>query len=1067
MIAKKILGTVLAMSVVVSSAIGGGVDGFANSSVVFAEGENTDMLPAGTYTLPLIRQWSESKSGIQTTSPLHFFAQGILTVDDEGKQSLTIGVENWSLYDAFIPREQGYFNDEYRYLPSDIFDSENTNNFTNFSYSDYESIIDPNNSKYKTSSAETKFGDITVDYETNKNIDAAYVTFDITDYKTTFSFSAWLNTQFNGYNETSANASKKTKPRANYSWANITFYLDTESICDVSSIYNNQCDDLSYRIDVGGGRSNDSRAVWNSRSTSGYGELNGISPFDSSQITSDENGKYTAKYHVNQEGYTYSGTNSTYYFNDFKTISTVNHPIVNCDSKTADDWDLLLSGTFSDLTIDNDGYISIEYNSLKEALIGKYIFFDLETTDSRVYFCAPCLTTDSTEELILRDEMTDSGIYVVTDTSKYPKTAKLKVEKNKDVSYYFNSELYPLSDRYNGVLYKNPVWYTIYIVDENGTQLNDKDVKVYFPLNGKYSEFIYKNGIKSNSENSVLRGYSTNDEFCIPTYVMGESLNVNGLTISFVDVASMSNVHDITEDGIYTANAVFIKHDSDNIASMADNGLTRKAYIEVKDGKKKLYFKSGIVTEGCYIGEMYCDDITATNKVYEDSIKYTDYEVVDGEIASNTEFYEAYTEYANVKGGILDLMDECYNADDNYYAIALVAPVMQCLTGTATPYNEVVKDSTVAWLKFVDLEKCDDSVTIDTVLNEYGYGYQPSALLRKIRQTEIKYNIGKNTASDSTAFTEAYKVYSDPDAKSQDIEAAVKALDAVTTDVAPSAVIKGHDLTVNQWYELSYYVDLGYDVQSDENAKVVFTLADGRTKVFDVTDDLFVAGQGYRFTLELAAKQMADKIHAKVVFSDGTEKDFSDEYSVKEFLNDYISTGEDENLKAFAQATLNYGAYAQKFFDYNTEDLAAELADFSDVSAEQITDPASSIPKNVGDEIEFAGAALTLEGETSIKLYFELTGEFRDPDDHTIKYNGKKLEMQASNVSDVWYVTIPGIKAKQLGNVFKFTVDGTEYEYSPYTYMNKVLTNWEDTKYPYLHDLLKALYAYSTAANKC
>lgn len=82
-------------------------------------------------------------------------------------------------------------------------------------------------------------------------------------------------------------------------------------------------------------------------------------------------------------------------------------------------------------------------------------------------------------------------------------------------------------------------------------------------------------------------------------------------------------------------------------------------------------------------------------------------------------------------------------------------------------------------------------------------------------------------------------------------------------------------------------------------------------------------------------------------------------------------------------------------------------------------------------------------------------------------YNNKKLKMQASNVSGVWYVTIPGIKAKQLGNVFKFTVDGTEYEYSPYTYMNKVLTNWEDTKYPYLHELLKALYAYSIVANNC
>lgn len=1064
---KRMLTAVLVASFVFSSAIDGGVGSFVNAPVAFAAGES-DALKQGTYTVPLIRQWSDSDTSPQTTSPLHFCSQGILNVDGNGNQTLTIGVENWSLYEAFIPRTQGYMNEEWRFLPSSLFDEENSNNFTGFSYENYVNVIDTNVNSYKVSTSETKFGDIVIDYETQKDIDVAYITFDLDDYKSSFSFSAWLNTPFYGYNPSSLDqgvTSSNSYKMNDYQWANCSFYLDTFNLVNVDSIYDDSDNnELSYSIIIASSRTTGNKKKrMGTRCYIDYAKTeSATSVFDSSVITKQDDGTYIAKYHINSDGY--NGQS----YSSFKVLKSVTHPIDKNPTTSYDDWDLLLTGEFESLELDSDGYISVSYNSLTEAFIGKYIFFDYgSTTDSYVYYCTPCFTTAPVEELIIKDTKYNTGIFVLTDTSKYPKNTELKIEKNLDVEFTYGDELTSTSKHWTSEIFTNSEWYTIHLVDEDENELNNGDVKICIPLNGRYCEVLEKNilGFDTlvSSENTTQKQNETKNGIWYFDTRLCAAEAVNGITICFMDLLEMSDVHGIHENGIYETDLYFIKRDSEGILSMADSALVKKGYIEVCDDTKKLYFTSGAAVQGAYMGDIFCNNINVDGEVYEDSISYTDFEVVNGEVVSNVG-YNAYTEFANVKGGILTLKDECYNAEDNYYSIAVIAPVMQTLTGVATPYEKIKKDDTVAWLKFANLKKRDD-MTIKDV--EAEYGYKPSALLRKIKQTEIKYNIGKNTASDSTAFTEAYKVYSDPDAKSQDIEAAIKALDAVTTDVAPSAVIKGHDLTVNQWYELSYYVDLGYDVQSDKNAKVVFTLADGRTKTFDVTDDLFVAGQGYRFTLELAAKQMADKIHAKVVFSDGTEKDFSDEYSVKEFLNDYISTGEDENLKAFAQATLNYGAYAQKFFDYNTEDLAAELADFSDVSAEQITDPASSIPKNVGDEIEFAGAALTLEGETSIKLYFELTGEFRDPDDHTIKYNGKKLEMQASNVSDVWYVTIPGIKAKQLGNVFKFTVDGTEYEYSPYTYMNKVLTNWEDTKYPYLHDLLKALYAYSTAANKC
>lgn len=84
----------LAGAVVVSSSLGGGV-GFANSSVVFAE-EVAEQLSQGIYSVPIVRQFNSFDKSAQTYSSLHFLAQGILTVKDDGTQSLTIGVENWS-----------------------------------------------------------------------------------------------------------------------------------------------------------------------------------------------------------------------------------------------------------------------------------------------------------------------------------------------------------------------------------------------------------------------------------------------------------------------------------------------------------------------------------------------------------------------------------------------------------------------------------------------------------------------------------------------------------------------------------------------------------------------------------------------------------------------------------------------------------------------------------------------------------------------------------------------------------------------------------------------------------
>ncbi len=1090
MVIKKLLNTALATTFVIFSVIGGGADTFVSSSVVFAAEET---LAAGTYTVPLIRQWGDTKEGMQKTSPLHFCAQGLLTVDEYGSETLTIGVENWSLYEAFIPRIQGYVNESYQYLPSSIFNQDNSNNFTNFEYESYESLIDTNDSQYEISIQDTKYGEIIIDYETSKAVDVAYVTFELTDYESIFSFSAWLNTPYNGYNTTTENANLTTYPRANYYWANLTFYLDTQNLTDVSEIYNGEADDnLSYFLALASNRYKTGTMA--SRCTANFaGSAQAKAVFDSSVIEKQENGTYLAKFHVNADGY------NNAYFSDFKELTSVTHPFSGEDATSIDDWDLLLTGSFKDLEVNAEGYITITYNSLYEAFIGKYIFFDWKsTTDNNIYYCTPCLTTQPIEELTLYDEMTDSGIYVVTDTSKYPKSAKLQVEKNKEDVYYevavedsndnsIKTDTVSLNERYSGALYQSASWYTFSIVDENGNVLDDsnKKVDIYVPIKGKFSEVIYNKTIPTNSDNAYYKAISTDEYF---HFIAGSSqaLNINGMTISILEVTPYSNVHDLTDDGIYTANAFFIKRNTENTPSMADTGLVKKVYIEVKGKEKKMYFHAGIVTSGCYIGDVFCNNVDHQDSdgiVKEDTVSYTDFEMVNDELVGNC-VYNAYTEYANVKGGILTLDEDCYNSDNNYYSIAVVAPVMEGLTGTWIAKDKVIKDNTCVQLMFTDLEKCDSSVTIDTVLNKYGYGYQPSALVRKNKQAEIIYNIGENTVNTSTAFAGAKAVLAETNPTSQEIEEAIKALDKVTTDTIPTATatVKGYSLTAKEDFGLHLYLDLGYDAQNDDGASVVFTIDGVEQKPQPVVidkddpDSRFVSGCGYEFTLDVPAKAMYDEITAKIVLSDGQEV-IGDAnlgtYSVAGYLNDYLKNDSNTELNALAKATLNYGAYAEKYFKSKADNISDSAV--SKVTADNVKNFASEDTTLEAEGIEFAGASLTLKDKTSINLYFNVTDKFAIVDkDYEFRLFTDPSEPEGTVVkatryasgSSYYCVTIPDISANNLNEKYYFAVNGQKLWYSPYTYVHAALTKTSAEENADLHNLVKALYLYGEEASK-
>ena len=231
----------------------------------------------------------------------------------------------------------------------------------------------------------------------------------------------------------------------------------------------------------------------------------------------------------------------------------------------------------------------------------------------------------------------------------------------------------------------------------------------------------------------------------------------------------------------------------------------------------------------------------------------------------------------------------------------------------------------------------------------------------------------------------------------------------------------------------------------------------------------------YQFTVLQHAKQMNDKVTLRVYtgsdeivplyrHSNGenlTETGYV--YSVQDYIQKTLNTSSDEKLKALVQAMSDYGSLAQAQFNYNTEQRAEVKGDLDSVTAESIASYESVVTTGTATGLEFKGATLVLEAETTIRLYFTLQeGEISD---YTFKQGTKVLTPVAT--SDGCSVDIPNISAKDLDKTFTVKVTSGEgtvvtVKYSALSYAYGVLSKGTTGT---LADLVKGLVLYNKAAD--
>ena len=261
---------------------------------------------------------------------------------------------------------------------------------------------------------------------------------------------------------------------------------------------------------------------------------------------------------------------------------------------------------------------------------------------------------------------------------------------------------------------------------------------------------------------------------------------------------------------------------------------------------------------------------------------------------------------------------------------------------------------------------------------------------------------------------------------------------------------------------LNFYAELSDNLVSNPDTFVRFTFA-GRTVDVPMAGATVSEVNGtkqYRFTCPITAKNMTDGVTAQVMLGD-TPVGNAKTMDVATYCS-WVIENHAGNAKTVAlmKAMLNYGASAQVLFDYRTDALAnAALSDEDKVLADV---DASEFAHNITgteDGIKVNQMTLLLDSETTVRIYFELTGD-KTIDQYTFLVDGKEVAPVEKN--GLYYVQIPNISAHRLGRMYEITVGGITVTYGAMSYVNQVL-NYADAT-PETVEMAKALFAYYQAA---
>lgn len=296
------------------------------------------------------------------------------------------------------------------------------------------------------------------------------------------------------------------------------------------------------------------------------------------------------------------------------------------------------------------------------------------------------------------------------------------------------------------------------------------------------------------------------------------------------------------------------------------------------------------------------------------------------------------------------------------------------------------------------------------------------------------------------------------------------------------ARLAGYTVSLGGNIGMNFYMELSDEVLNDEGAYMKFIIpgkkeTTAKVMVSDVKNaPQSIEGKScYVFSCDVAAKDMAKDIKAQFFCGDG-KKSQEYTYSVKEYAEYMIaneSKYKNEEIE-MVKAMLNYGAYAQEYFNYNTEKLAnsslaaaeKQLPDVENMSLERY----DGVMAGSVEGLTYYGSSLMLTGETAIRHYFTLEDGNNISDyTFTIGQGTAAKNLTPAQKDGRYYVEISNIAAHRLSEADTVSIckngaaETCTVAYSAYSYAKTVLSDTASYRSE-LKNVMKALYQYCEAA---
>ena len=264
-------------------------------------------------------------------------------------------------------------------------------------------------------------------------------------------------------------------------------------------------------------------------------------------------------------------------------------------------------------------------------------------------------------------------------------------------------------------------------------------------------------------------------------------------------------------------------------------------------------------------------------------------------------------------------------------------------------------------------------------------------------------------------------------------------------DEAAGAQIWGCTMTLGEQLTLNYQVHLTAETASDANAYMLFILPDGSIQRVPVADAKINADDLYVFPCSFPVRMMNQQIYARLVTSDANS-DFHG-YSGAKYLETVAADSSNEAAQELAQKTLDYGTYAEAYFDKN----AATVPEDNEMRNTTISAKPVRIDGDLPEGIAYYGMSLLLRDQVAVRLYFDV-----DDSVHASAYGLTHKE------GTYYYLDTP-VSAENLLNEQTVNIGSASITFSSMSYASLACSSSSDEK---LQATMKSLYLYAKAAQE-